>query len=53
MKDDLVDAIMYWLILVRILFWASILGLVVTVVETIMKSLWDYYDKNEHCSKNH
>ena len=39
MKDDLVEAIMYWLILVRILFWASILGLVVTVVETIMKSL--------------
>ena len=39
MKDDLVEAIMYWLILVRILFWVSILGLVVTVVETIMKSL--------------
>ena len=39
MKDDLVDAIMYWLILVRILFWSSILGLVVTVVETIAKTL--------------
>lgn len=52
MRDDLVEAIMYWLILVRILFWACVLGLVVTIVEAIMKAIWYYYDKNQYCSKN-